>query len=34
VGTENVLADLYDATGKKEEAEAARAKAADLSGKK
>ena len=33
-GTENVLAELYDATGRKEEAEAARAKAAELSGKK
>jgi hypothetical protein len=29
-----VLADLYDATGRKQEAEAARAKAAELSGKK
>lgn len=34
VGTENVLADLYDATGRKEDAQAARAKAAELSGKK
>ena len=34
VGTENVLADLYDATGKKDEAEAARAKAAGLNGKR
>ncbi len=34
VGTENVLADLYDATGRKEEAEAARTKAAELGGKK
>jgi tetratricopeptide (TPR) repeat protein len=33
-GTESVLADLYDATGRKEEAKAARAKAAELSGKK
>jgi membrane associated rhomboid family serine protease/Tfp pilus assembly protein PilF len=32
-GTESVLADLYDATGRKEEAKAARAKAAELSGK-
>jgi rhomboid protease GluP len=32
--TESVLADLYDATGRKQEAEAARAKAAELSGKK
>src|ERR1700733_941161 len=32
--TESVLADLYDATGRKNEADAARAKAAELSGKK